>query len=54
VFNRYLYSKLHYDPQRDLEPVGPLATGAMAVAAHPRFAATTFSEFVGIAKAHPD
>jgi tripartite-type tricarboxylate transporter receptor subunit TctC len=54
VFNRYLYSKLPYDPQRDLEPVAPLATGAMAVAAHPSFAATNFSEFVAIAKAHPD
>jgi tripartite-type tricarboxylate transporter receptor subunit TctC len=54
VFNRYLYSKLPYDPQRDLEPVAPLATGAMAVAAHPSFAATTFSEFVAIAAAQPD
>jgi tripartite-type tricarboxylate transporter receptor subunit TctC len=54
VFNRYLYSKLPYDPQRDLEPVAPLATGAMAVAAHPSFAATTFSEFVAIATAQPD
>jgi tripartite-type tricarboxylate transporter receptor subunit TctC len=54
VFNRYLYSKLPYDPQRDLQPVAPLASGAMAVAANPNFAATTFSEFVAIAKAQPD
>jgi len=53
VFNRYLYSKLPYDPQRDLTPVATLATGAMAVAAHPAFAANTFAEFVAIAKAQP-
>ena len=53
VFNRYLYSKLPYDPQRDLTPVATLATGAMAVAAHPSFAANTFAEFVAIAKAQP-
>jgi tripartite-type tricarboxylate transporter receptor subunit TctC len=53
VFNSYLYSKLPYDPQRDLKPVGTLAVGAMAMAAHPAFAANSFVEFVGLAKAQP-
>ena len=42
VFNSYLFSKLAYDPLRDFAPVSLLATGAMAVAAHPAFPANTF------------
>ena len=32
VFNTYLFAKLPYDPLRDLEPIAPLVTGAMALA----------------------
>jgi tripartite-type tricarboxylate transporter receptor subunit TctC len=46
VFNSYLFSKLPYDPLRDLEPIAPLATGAMAIAAHPTFPANTLSELI--------
>ncbi len=53
VFNSYVYSNLPYDPQRDLEPVGTLAVGCMAMAAHPAFAANNFGEFVSLAKAEP-
>jgi tripartite-type tricarboxylate transporter receptor subunit TctC len=53
VFNAYLFAKLPYDPLRDLEPVTPLVTGAMALAAHPSFPARSFSEFVTLAKADP-
>jgi len=53
VFNSYLFSKLPYDPLRDLEPVSPLVTGAMAIAAHPAFPADTFGEFVSMARAQP-
>jgi tripartite-type tricarboxylate transporter receptor subunit TctC len=53
VFNSYLFSKLPYDPLRDLEPVSPLVTGAMALAANPAFPANTFGELVAIAKAQP-
>ena len=53
VFNSYLFTKLPYDPQRDLEPVAVLATGAMALAAHPSFPAQTFGELVAMAKAQP-
>jgi tripartite-type tricarboxylate transporter receptor subunit TctC len=53
VFNSHLFAKLPYDPLRDLEPVAPLVTGAMALAAHPTFAARTLSDFIRQAKARP-
>jgi tripartite-type tricarboxylate transporter receptor subunit TctC len=53
VFNAHLFAKLPYDPLRDLEPIAPLVTGAMALAAHPSFPARTFGEFVTLAKAQP-
>ena len=53
VFNSYLFSKLTYDPQRDLEPVALLVTGAMAIAAHPSFPASTMQELARMAKAEP-
>jgi len=53
VFNSYLFSSLPYDPLRDIEPVSPLVTGAMAVAAHPTLQANTLAEFVSLAKAQP-
>jgi tripartite-type tricarboxylate transporter receptor subunit TctC len=53
VFNCYLFSKLPYDPQRDLEPVAPLASGAMAIAANPAFPANSFAELIAFAIAKP-
>lgn len=53
VFNAYLFAKLPYDPLRDLEPVAPLVTGAMALAAHPSLPARTLGEFVAQARAQP-
>jgi tripartite-type tricarboxylate transporter receptor subunit TctC len=53
VFNSYLFSKLPYNPLKDLEPVSTLVTGANALAAHPAFVANTFGEFVSMAKAQP-
>ena len=53
VFNAFLFSRLPYDPERDLEPVAPLVTGAMALAAHPSFPARSLGEFVDLAKAQP-
>jgi tripartite-type tricarboxylate transporter receptor subunit TctC len=45
VFNTYLFAKLPYDALRDLEPVAPLVTGAMALATHPSFPAQSLREF---------
>lgn len=53
VFNTYLLAKLPYDALRDLEPITPLVTGAMALAAHPSFPARSLREFVTLAKAQP-
>lgn len=53
VFNPYLFAKLPYDPQRDLQPVAPLVTGAMALVAHPTFPAANLAEFIRLAKAQP-
>ena len=54
VFNSYLFSKLSYNPLHDLEPVAPLVTGAMAIAANAAFPANTFAEFVALARSKPD
>lgn len=53
VFNTYLFAKLPYDAQRDLEPVAPLVSGAMALAAHPSFPARTLPQFIALAKSRP-
>ena len=53
VFNSYLFSKPPYDPLRDLVPVAPLASGAMAIAANPAFPANSFAELIAFAKAKP-
>jgi len=53
VFNSYLFSRLPYDPLRDLEPVALLVTGAMTLAAHPSFPARSLHELIALAKAQP-
>jgi len=50
VFNGYLFSKLPYDPHRDLEPVATLVTGAMVLAANPAFPANSLDELVKLAR----
>jgi tripartite-type tricarboxylate transporter receptor subunit TctC len=54
VFNSYLFSKLAYDPLRDLEPVAPLASGPMAIAANSALPVNTFAEFVALARSKPE
>lgn len=53
VFNSYLFAKLPYDPERDLEPIAPLVTGAMVLAAHPSFPGRSLTELVALARVHP-
>jgi tripartite-type tricarboxylate transporter receptor subunit TctC len=53
VFNSYLFSRLSYDPLRDLEPVSPLVAGPMVIVAQPAFPANSFDAFVARAKAEP-
>jgi tripartite-type tricarboxylate transporter receptor subunit TctC len=49
VFNSFLFSKLPYEPQRDLEPITTLVTGAMVLAANPSFPANSLAELAKIA-----
>jgi tripartite-type tricarboxylate transporter receptor subunit TctC len=51
VFNGYLFSKLPYDPQRDLEPIATLVTVALVLAANPAFPANSLAELVKVASA---
>lgn len=50
VFNAYLFSKLPYEPERDLEPVATLVTGAMVLGANPAFPANSLGELVKVAR----
>ena len=50
VFNGYLFSKLPYDPQMDLEPVATLVTGAMVLAANPAFPIKSFGDLAKLAQ----
>jgi len=53
VFNSYLFSKLTYDPLTDLEPISPLVTGGMAVAANPAFPANDLGQLIQLASRDP-
>ena len=50
VFNGYLFSKLPYDPQRDLEPVATLVTGAMVLAANPASSINSFGDMLKLSQ----
>jgi tripartite-type tricarboxylate transporter receptor subunit TctC len=51
VFNSYLFSRLPYDPQRDLQPIATLVTGAMVLAANPSYPANSLADLAKIANA---
>jgi tripartite-type tricarboxylate transporter receptor subunit TctC len=51
--NRSLYTKLTYDPLKDLVPVGIVATTPMVLIVHPSMPATDVKQLVGIAKSKP-
>lgn len=51
VFNSYIFSKLPYDPQRDLQPIATLVTGAMVLAANPSYPANSLADLAKIANA---
>jgi tripartite-type tricarboxylate transporter receptor subunit TctC len=53
IFNSYLFAKLPYDPQRDLQPVALLVNSAFVIAAHPSLPAHSMPELIAIAKAQP-
>lgn len=50
IFNGYLFTKLPYDPQKDLEPVATLVTGAMVLAANPAFPVKSLGDLAKLAQ----
>jgi tripartite-type tricarboxylate transporter receptor subunit TctC len=52
--NKALYRELPYDPEKDLEPLSLLASGAQILAVHPSVPAADLRQFVEYAKANPD
>jgi tripartite-type tricarboxylate transporter receptor subunit TctC len=53
VFLRFLYSKLPFDPQRDLAPVSLMANSVVALFVHESVPAKNLKELVAYAKANP-
>jgi len=54
VYNSYLYSKLSYDPRRDLAAISTLAATASVVVASPAVRSTTLKELVAESQAQRD
>ncbi len=53
AINPHLFSKLPYDPMKDLAPVSLIGTSPLYLVAHPSVPANTLTELVAYAKAHP-
>ena len=51
--NPALYSKLPYDPVRDLAPVTLMGSLALVIAVHPSVPANTIGELIALAKSRP-
>lgn len=53
VINPSLYKNTGFDPLKDFEPVGPVATAGYVLVANPGFPAKNVSELVAVAKQQP-
>ena len=53
AFNRYLFSKLPFDPVKDFTYVGTIGRFPLALVVAPDFPAKDFKEFLAYAKANP-
>src|SRR5438128_8936087 len=53
AISRTLYTKLNYDPVKDLEPIGLVASVPNVMVTHPSVPARTLSEFIALAKSKP-
>jgi len=51
--NPTLYANAGYDPRKDFEPIGLIASMPVALIAHPSFPAKTTAEFIELAKKQP-
>jgi tripartite-type tricarboxylate transporter receptor subunit TctC len=50
---RSLYPSTQFDPEKDLEPIGFIASSPYVVVVHPSFPAATMQELLNYAKANP-
>ena len=53
AINPHLFSKLPYDPMKDLAPVSLVGTSALYLVAHPSVGVNSMSDLVVLAKAQP-
>jgi tripartite-type tricarboxylate transporter receptor subunit TctC len=53
AINPHIFSRLPYDPQKDLTPVTLIGTSRLFLCLHPSVPASTFQEFVAYVKSHP-
>src|SRR5437868_8503533 len=53
AINPHLFSKLPYDPMKDLAPVSLIGTSPLYLVAHPSVPANTLQELVALAKKQP-
>lgn len=51
--SKTLYKKLGYDPEKDLAPIGLVASNAQTLSVHPSLPSRTVKELVQLAKTHP-
>lgn len=51
--SKSLYKKLGYDPEKDLTPIGLVASNAQTLSVHPSMPARSIKEMVQLARAHP-
>ena len=54
VISPFVYSKLAYDPARDLTPITLAATSWFFLVTHPALPVTSLKELIALAKAKPD
>ena len=53
VINPALYKNTGFDPQKDFDPVGPVATAGYVLVANPAFPAKNVAELITLAKQQP-
>jgi tripartite-type tricarboxylate transporter receptor subunit TctC len=53
TINPYVYKKLPYSPERDLQPISQLTSTGNVFVVHPSVAASSIKEFIALAKASP-
>jgi tripartite-type tricarboxylate transporter receptor subunit TctC len=53
AINPHLFSKLPYEPMKDLAPVSLIGTSPLYLVAHPSVRASSFRELIALAKAEP-